>query len=85
MKQPNFGPKYGILRAAWDEYEKKVIPKDASQVQRTETRRGFYAGAITVMASFEEISEDKTSEAIGVMILTSIKRELDEYKENTLK
>lgn len=37
-----------MIEEAWKDYEAKVIPADASEIQRTESRRAFYAGAVTV-------------------------------------
>lgn len=33
------------LASEWADFERMVLPPDCSEVQRTETRRGFYAGA----------------------------------------
>jgi hypothetical protein len=37
------------IRDAWLDFESKVIPADASPLQRIEMRRAFYAGATTVV------------------------------------
>jgi hypothetical protein len=34
-----------MIEEAWKDYEAKVIPPGAPQVQRIESRRAFYAGA----------------------------------------
>lgn len=33
----------------WDSFERRVLPRNCSEVQRTETRRAFYAGAFGVL------------------------------------
>lgn len=37
-----------LIADAWRDYEIKVVPLNAPEVQRTESRRAFYAGAIAV-------------------------------------
>jgi hypothetical protein len=34
-----------MIDAAWKSYEAEVLPPGCSTIQRTETRRAFYAGA----------------------------------------
>jgi hypothetical protein len=48
------------IREAWDDYLKRVIPHDASTVQRWETRRAFYAGAQALLASIITMLEPGT-------------------------
>lgn len=38
------------LLEEWDNYERAVLPPDASSIQREECRRAFYAGAAAFMA-----------------------------------
>ena len=38
------------LAEAWASYEAKVLPRNCSDVQRSETRTGFYSGAAMVFA-----------------------------------
>jgi hypothetical protein len=35
----------------WDSYQRDVLPPTASEVQRTETRRAFYAGAAAMFGA----------------------------------
>lgn len=41
----------GKIAEAWADYERKVLPRECGSVQRTETRRAFYAGAVTVFGA----------------------------------
>jgi hypothetical protein len=67
---------------AWDSYEKRVLPRTASLVQITETKRAFYAGAMTVflglIANISE-SDDDTVATEDLAVLDGLKAELDEW------
>jgi hypothetical protein len=36
-----------LIEDGWKSYARDVLPKNASEIQITETRRAFYAGAIS--------------------------------------
>jgi hypothetical protein len=38
----------GVIAEQWSTYAAQVLPRDAPKVQRVETRRAFYAGALTL-------------------------------------
>jgi hypothetical protein len=39
------------IESAWIAYEREVLPANAGRVQRVETRRAFYAGALALFSS----------------------------------
>jgi hypothetical protein len=39
------------LQSKWASFERDVVPKGASAIQRTEMRRAFYAGAAATSAT----------------------------------
>ena len=41
------------LAEEWSSYEARVLPKNAGDVQRIETRRAFYAGAGAFLACMQ--------------------------------
>lgn len=41
----------GAMRAAWNDYRAKVMPKDAPAIQLQECRHAFYAGAETLLVA----------------------------------
>jgi hypothetical protein len=67
------------LMQAWESYERDVMPRDAGQDQRVETRRAFYAGAKAVLQMALQIGEDSVSEAQGVILLETLKRECEAF------
>jgi hypothetical protein len=69
-----------IMDAAWRSYSEAVIPADAPDVQRVESRRAFYAGAQAAMAgllSFLDPGEEPTQADLDRM--TALTKELDDF------
>lgn len=60
----------------WESYVKGVMPKDAPEVQRTETRRAFYAGLFSMMNAMKRIGEPDIPEEAGVEWLDDLDREI---------
>jgi len=50
--------------AIWQLYHDKVISQDAKPIQRLETKRGFYAGALVVFNLNAGLAGLPTSEAV---------------------
>ena len=68
-----------MINEAWLSYEAEVIPANAPEVQRSESRRAFYAGARTVFDGLVSgVSEEGTTEA-DLAMMDSIKSELDQF------
>lgn len=68
------------MDAAWRSYAEAVIPPDAPDVQRIESRRAFYAGARSAMAglmSFLDPGEEPTQADLDKM--TALMKELDDF------
>lgn len=72
-----------IIDKAWLSYERKIIPTTAPRVQRTESRRAFYAGAAAVfgglVANVSPGDGEPTAEDMAVA--AGIQHELDEWIE----
>lgn len=60
-----------LIKDAWDNYEERLLKTiDASPVQVQETRRAFYAGALTVIQEIAaKVSEgvEDTPEDLAIM------------------
>jgi hypothetical protein len=67
------------LMKAWESYQSQVMPHDAGHSQRVETRRAFYAGAQAVLQMALAIGEDSVSEAQGIILLETLKRECEAF------
>lgn len=69
------------IKAKWDSFEAKVLPKDCSEVQREEMRRAFYAGAAALLALNDEIAAFDT-EAKGIALLSALYEEAEAFAMN---
>jgi hypothetical protein len=70
------------IRAGWDDYDRTILPPEAGAVQRRETRRAFYAGAIhmfhTLVTNVSATGDDEpTAEDLAMM--DRLKAEIDRY------
>lgn len=63
----------------WELYEREVVPSPACEVQRTETQRAFYAGAVAMSTIVEGVGDERVSEDAGVAILAGLKDELGAF------
>jgi hypothetical protein len=67
------------VASEWDRFETAVLPPNCSIVQRTETRRAFYAGAWSMFAAIAdhvtELPDDEACER-----LSEYQREFEQYR-----
>jgi len=60
-----------LIADAWRDYEIQIVPLDAPEVQRTESRRAFYAGAIAMFGGINNMlspgQEEPTAEDLKKM------------------
>lgn len=72
--------KLSTIHDQWKSYEKEVIPKEASQAQRTECKRAFYAGATGIFMIFVNgVAAKKEQEAVDA--IESLNKQLADYAE----
>jgi len=72
-----------LIADAWRDFEIRVIPLDAHEIQRTECRRAFYAGAVSMwsgLLSVLEPGEEPTAKDMAVM--DDLKAEIDQYAKD---
>lgn len=67
------------IESEWNKFEKAVMPKDASTLQRVEMRRAFYAGAWMMLQAAKELGDESISEDAGVMALEAMEAECIEF------
>lgn len=71
-----------ILDAAWRSYAEAVIPLDAPDIQRTEMRRAFYAGAALLFGGIMAMLDpgpDIEPTAADLRKMDALKKELDDF------
>ena len=69
------------LREGWLSYRDGVMPSNAGQTQRIETKRAFYAGAAHVFSLLAGDEVTERSDEQGVEFIQSIAEELEKFKE----
>lgn len=72
------------LAKAWGAFEDKVVPPDAGEVQRRETERAFYSGALVVLGHLEAISRLDCTEDRAVEVLAAMQAEVKAYIDRKL-
>lgn len=65
--------------SAWRSYESDVLPADAPPVQRSETKRSFYAGAWFTLQVMTRLAEGDLPEGAIESIVGQITREIEAF------
>jgi hypothetical protein len=68
-----------LVRDGWQSYAEKVLPKNAPAVQRQETRRAFYAGAMHLLSTMMDLGEPDVDEDAGAELLAATQREIEAF------
>ncbi|WP_088893147.1 hypothetical protein [Leptolyngbya ohadii] len=69
------------IRQKWQQFERSVMPIDASPIQKQEMRRAFYAGAFALLDIVAQIGSDESiSEEAGALLLDKIEAELKAFQ-----
>lgn len=63
----------------WEHYEKNVVPKSASAMQRQELRRAFYTGILAIIKMQIKLGNPDTDEILTNQVLKGWHKELDEF------
>lgn len=64
----------------WESYARDVLPPGCSQVQRTETKRAFYAGAqALLMRILARLSPDAEPTEEDMFMMHGIEHELSQF------
>lgn len=70
------------ILAAWQSFERAVIPPEAPPLQHEECRRAFYAGAAAMFSLVADVGEDAVSEEAGVQMVAALNQELRAYMQD---
>lgn len=79
------------IQEQWDSFQKMAIPEYAPDIQKTEMKRAFYAGAMAMTGIYMMVSEDSINEETALGIIDGCYKEfkmfintvenMDTYKE----
>lgn len=64
---------------SWESFKKTCINPEAGEVQLTEMRNAFYAGAHVVMSTFQAIGEQDVEEDVGYKVVSDMRKEIADY------
>jgi len=71
-----------LIESAWNSYQRQVLPTSAGDIQRTETRLAFYAGAAALFGGLANgVGDEDEPTADDLAMMDGIKAELDEWRE----
>jgi hypothetical protein len=71
-----------VIAEAWRSYERHVVPASAPEIQRSETKKAFYAGASTLFGAILAMLEpgEEPTEA-DLRKMDAVAQELQEHLE----
>lgn len=72
------------VQEAWEQYAANVVPPEAGDAQRVETRRAFYGGALSVVNIMIAISDQEISEDAGAAIFEGVRQECVAFYQRQL-
>ncbi|MBU6232450.1 hypothetical protein KGP36_07490 [Patescibacteria group bacterium] len=81
----------GLVNELWEEFSADVMPEGAPDIQKSEMRKAFYAGALSVIKKFEwicdEVQEDAAEKIYDEMIgeMMTFFREAVEYEDQAIR
>lgn len=73
------------IKEKWEDYQRKVVPKAASENQVIETRRAFYAGAFVMFSLVALTSEQAINEDVGAAFLEGLRQECLAFSDTVAK
>lgn len=71
-----------IIEEQWMAFERAVLAPTAPEVQRTEMRKAFYAGAAVLFKVLMDLGEPEISEDVGEATLERIGNEIQAYAKS---
>ena len=74
------------LKQAGCDYDAAVLPEGAHEIQRRETRRGFYSGAWAALQQIRGIVHDRTKTGAEIKALfEQLEAECREFKDKVTR
>lgn len=67
------------LYQRWTTYRDRVVPKDAPSVQKTESRRAYYAGCQAVLELIDHLDDSNPLERLRA--LRSFRAEVEQFRQ----
>jgi hypothetical protein len=75
-----------VIAVEWNSYSDLVLPEKCGLVQYQETRRAFYAGAMTAIYALDAIAKANLPHKVEEQWMTSLRQEIETFlKEHGLE
>lgn len=75
-----------LVETAWNDYQRRVIPPKASQVQVDECKRAFYAGCGELLSILIRVLSPGTEPTESdIAMLDGVAKELEEFVNEQIK
>lgn len=72
------------IQQGFDDYATNCIPSTASEIQMTETRRAFYAGAMAMLKITMAVGNSDMSEKAGAAVLEGVYQEISQFANDVV-
>lgn len=69
-----------LMAEQWDQFSRRVLPVDASAVQKQEMRRAFYAGAQSILFRvIQALAPETEPTTEDIQVMEDVHQELQEF------
>jgi hypothetical protein len=70
------------MAQTWEDFDRKVLPSDASAIQRSEMRKAFYAGAWSMLTIMKAAVDSDASELEQALYLEQLDGEIERFAKS---
>jgi hypothetical protein len=70
------------IEEQYNDYARRVVPKDAEAVQRRETRQAFFAGVVAALVLMERAANDEVQ---AMHIMPDLMAEVEAFAEEAVR
>lgn len=73
-------PRRNYILEQWNDFARNVLPPECSEIQRSETRRAFFAGAVALWGIvFKNLSPDSEPTEQDLQMMSDLSAEFDQH------
>ncbi len=72
------------IQSEWADYNEQVMPDNAPEIQRTEMKKAFYAGAHSVMCVLRALGESEISDEAAGIAFSELNEECVDFLKEVL-
>jgi hypothetical protein len=68
----------------WVSFERACVPQNASEAQRADMKRCFYAGALSALVVMQGIADDDLSDDAGAAVIEGLMQEVQAFSHGLI-